>query len=335
MILQQPFAISISGDGNYTRTLTIDHLQVPSTQSNFPVLVSFTDTTFKTVANGGHIQATNAFIFSSDSAGSSLLKWEVERYDATTGEIVVWVKIASISSSSDTVFYMRYGPTITTDQSDAVNVWTNSFLAVYHLKDGTTLSVVDSLGAFNGTATNTPTATAGQIDGGMAVASASSQYVALPASINPVSYSAWINGTSFPAALNTIIAKNGTGLQGIYIFYVDNSSKLHATTNGGTASSATTLSTSTWYYVCTTASVTAVLLYLNGGLDTTGTAGVPLNGTNTSQIGSDQAGGGRYFNGKIDEVRIASVVRSADWITVEYANQKTSTTLITLGGETS
>lgn len=317
----------------FTRALTIDHLQVPSTQTDFPVLVSFTDTTFKTVANGGHVAANNAFTFSSDSGGSSLLKWEVERYNPSTGEIIAWVKISSVSSVSDTLFYLRYGSTITTDQSDPANVWTNSFLGVYHLADGTTLNANSSTGSNNGTATNTPTATAGQIDGAMAVASASSQYVALPASINPITYTAWINGTSFPAAVNTILAKNGTGAQGVYTFTVNSSAQLRANTNTGAASSTTVLSTATWYYVATTASGTEVLLYLNGALDTTGTGGIPLNGTNTSQIGSDQAGGGRYFNGKMDEARIASVVRSADWITTEYNNQKSASTFIALGVE--
>ena len=84
--------------GAFTRSLTIDHTQVPSTLSDFPVLVSFTNATFKTVANGGHVLGTNMFTFSSDSGGSSLLKWEVERYNATTGELIAWVKIASVSS---------------------------------------------------------------------------------------------------------------------------------------------------------------------------------------------------------------------------------------------
>src|SRR6266478_3210644 len=123
--------------GVFTRTLTIDHTQVPSTQTDFPILVNFTDSTFKTVANGGRVSATNAFTFSSDSIGASLLKWEIERYNASTGEIVAWVKIASVSSVSDTVFYLRYGDNITTDQSDPTNVWTNNFTCVFHLKDGT------------------------------------------------------------------------------------------------------------------------------------------------------------------------------------------------------
>src|SRR4051812_6202124 len=191
----------LASGGTFYRSLTIDHTQVLSTQANFPVLVSFTDTTFKTTANGGHVAATNAFTFSTDSAGTSLLSWEVERYDATTGEIVAWVKIASVSSVSDTVFYLRYGSAILTDQSDPTNVWTNSYLGVYHLKDGTTLSVLDSLNSNNGT-NHSATATTGQIDGGGGFASASSQYIDFGTGINPaaITLSIWAKATTLSTA---------------------------------------------------------------------------------------------------------------------------------------
>ena len=80
------------------------------------------------------------------------MKWEVDRYNASTGEFVAWVKIPSVSSSIDTLFYLKYGDvTVTTDQSDPVNVWTNSYLSVNHLGNGTTLSLVDPVNSlFNG-----------------------------------------------------------------------------------------------------------------------------------------------------------------------------------------
>src|SRR6266478_2308940 len=104
----------------FSRSLTIDHTQVPSTQTNFPVLVNFTNSAFATIANGGHVSNANGYDirFFSDAALTTLLKWEMERYNASTGEVVAWVKIASVSSASDTIFYMQYGDrTITTDQS--------------------------------------------------------------------------------------------------------------------------------------------------------------------------------------------------------------------------
>src|SRR5262249_18698205 len=89
------------------RSITIDHTKVPSTQSNFTVLVSVTDPTLKTVANGGHVANPNGYDigFYADSGGTTKLKWEVEKYNGTTGNLIAWVKIPSVSSSTDTVFY--------------------------------------------------------------------------------------------------------------------------------------------------------------------------------------------------------------------------------------
>ena len=75
--------------------MTIDHTKVPSTQSNFTVLVSVTDPALKTIANGGHVANANGYDigFYADSGGSTKLKWEVEKYDGTVGNLIAWVKI--------------------------------------------------------------------------------------------------------------------------------------------------------------------------------------------------------------------------------------------------
>lgn len=338
MIKQIPLAMGLSTHV-FTRTLTIDHTQVPSTQTNFPVLVNFTDATFKTVANGGHVKATNAFTFSSDSAGASLLKWEVERYNASTGEIVAWVKIASVDSTVDTVFYLRYGGTITTDQSDPTNVWTNSFTAVFHVKDGTTLSVLNSKTGNNGT-NNGATATSGQIDGGAAFASASNQYFIsgdTGLGTAAMTISAWINATSFPGAYNCVTGYNTA--TNYFILMVKSTGKLacyaKATTDrnyDGTGSN--TLSSGTNYYLAMTYNSSAGLIgYVNGSSDGSASANGTLTVSDFSIATGRDDVNGRYWNGKIDEIRVASVARSADWLTCEYNNQKSSQTFVALGSE--
>ena len=167
----------------YTRALTINHLKVPSDQTDFPVWVTFTDPTLKTLANGGHVHNASGYDigFYLDSGGATKLKWEIERYNGTLGEVDAWAKIGTVSSLNDVVFYMRYGDaSISTDQSDPVNTWSNGFAAVYHFKDGIILSTADSLGAFNMTSTNSPAATAGQLDGAIGLTSSSSQHVETP-----------------------------------------------------------------------------------------------------------------------------------------------------------
>jgi len=199
---------------SWYHSISVQHNQVPSNQSNFPCLVNFTDVNLATVANGGKVQNSSGFDigFYSDNQATTKLSWEMERYTATTGEVVAWVKLPTISSTPpDTVFYVFYDdPTITTDQSDPVGTWSNGYRSVYHFKDGTTLNVNDTLAQNNGT-NNGATATTGQIDGGAAFVSANSQYISCP-SLNPgtsFSFEVWINGTTFPNSYNTVYGPSG------------------------------------------------------------------------------------------------------------------------------
>jgi hypothetical protein len=343
MIQGVPSLLTATGitQGTFTRSLTIDHLQVASTQTNFPVLVNFTDSTFKTIANGGHVFTTNAFTFSSDSGGASLLTWEVERYNASTGEIVAWVKIASVSSVSDTVFYLRYGTTITTDQSDPTNVWTNNFFDVYHLKDGTTLNINTSVAlGRNLTNNNTVTAATGQIDGAAGFASVSNQYLVSAAfsGQTAITLSAWVKATSFPTAYNGVIVRNSLNTNYIGIWVKSNGKIAWLLNNAGVSQDGTgthTLVATTWYYLVMTYDSSAGLVgYVDGASDATHAANGNANTVSVvTEVGEDHTNTPRYWNGVIDEVRGANVARSADWVTCEFNNQKTSSTFVALGAE--
>lgn len=314
---------------SYYRSLTVNHAQVPSTQTDFPVLVSITDATLKTVANGGHVQRSDGFDigFYSDSALTTKLKWEMEFYDPANGIVVAWVKIASLSSASDTVFYMGYGdPAITTDQSDKANTWSNNFISVYHLGDGSTLSMTDAVGAHNGT-NHGVTAATGQIKGGGSFVAASSQYIytnytSIP---NYITYSAWVKATSFPGD-NSIFGRFPAST--FACLWTTSGGKLnvffHTVGTGYVAYNGTgtnTLSTGTWYHVVGVydSADGKVRGYVNGALDgTSSSSGGVLTATEVGfdgiYIGTVSAGGGNYWNGLIDEARIASVSRTADWI---------------------
>ena len=185
--------------------MTIDHTKVPSTQSNFTVLVSLTDPALKTVANGGHVANANGYDigFYADSGGTIKLKWQVEKYDGTTGNLIAWVKIPSVSSSTDTVFYLMYGNSaINTDQSDPPNTWDSSFKAVWHLGNGSTLSLNDSTSNGSNLANVGATgATTGKISGGAGPFNGTSQCLKTTSAINlgtnKVTLSAWVNITGY------------------------------------------------------------------------------------------------------------------------------------------
>ncbi len=318
--------------------MTVAAAQVPSTQTDFPKLSYPTDTRFKTIGNGGHVANANGYDIRpySDAALTTPLTYELVYYNASTGQFEMHVKIPSLSNGY--VTYFGYGDTGLTTDGSSTATWSNGFIAVYHLADGTTLNVNSSTGSNNGT-NNGATATAGKIDGGGSFASASSQYIDLGTGIAAVgvgTISAWANATTFPT-LSAVTGFNNANANFLFIF-VDNTGKITWSTSqgGGSGVGSHTLVTGTSYHLVWTAtSGPLVTGYINAVSDWSAAAGFPsANAGWTASIGRDNVNS-RFWNGMLDEVRYASVGRSSDWVTTEYNNQSAPGTFETLGTEVS
>ena len=102
---------SWAGSYAFCLPLTIDHTKVPNTdQSSFPVLISITNTNLKTVGNGGHVQNSSGFdIIPTSNPGVSQLNCESKLYVASTGQVIIWANVATVSHTADTVFYLLFG----------------------------------------------------------------------------------------------------------------------------------------------------------------------------------------------------------------------------------
>lgn len=353
----------------FYRSLTIDHTKVPNTdQSNFPVLVSITDNALKSAANGGHVQNASGFDIRpySDQALTSTLTFELERYNASTGEVVMWVKIPTVSHSSDTVFYLAYGNSALSSDGSSTSTWDSNFQAVYHLKDGSSLNINDSTSNANNQGlpggSNNPTAGTGQVDGGAAFVAASKQHLKmnLPSGFRTASFSleCWIKCTNVAAGPSLVNpeprAAAGVGL-GMNLELAASKATLLVGDNSGSWKNvqASTTVDSNWHYIAGTFSGTTGTIYLDGtsGGTVTVTAGINwtdhtgasdypnpaqffIGASKTNQLGSGatipDAG---FFDGIMDEVRVSSTARSADWIKTCYNNQNAPSTFITVGNE--
>ncbi len=330
---------------SYYSPITINNGQVPSTQTDFPVLISLTDTRLKTVSNGGHVNNSGGFDirpYSDATITTAITGYELVYYNGSTGTIEMWVKRSSVADGLIT--YLAYGDAGLNSDASSVTTWSNNFDAVYHFKDGTALSVLDSVGLHNGT-NHGATATSGKIDGAVALASASSQYVDCgtfsDGALAGVTLSAWVNATSFPNAYNGVGGWDASGPTRQAMIWVKSTGKMtffvQATGSVGYDGTGTnTLSSATDYFVALTYNGTAGLVgYVNAGVDGTAAANGAIN-THTgvaSYIGQDPLTAGRFWNGKIDEFRVGLVARSANWITTEYNNQNAPGTFQTLGAE--
>ena len=126
----------------YKRTLTIDKDKCGTeNSSDFPVLFSGIYSYLATEANGGKVKNANGYdiAFFSDPDLTVLLDFERVSWDPSTGEVQFYVKVPTLSISSDTVIYLGYGNSeITTDQQNKHGTWRSEYEAVWHMEEDPT-----------------------------------------------------------------------------------------------------------------------------------------------------------------------------------------------------
>ncbi len=346
------FTLNFGGSAWYNtswtnrKSVTVDHTKVSgsSALTSYPMLFSVTDANLKTTVNGGNVgKSDGTDILFTASDGTTKLDHELEYYNATTGQVIAWVRIPSLSPTADTTLFVYYGNASASDQQNKTGVWDSNFKGVYHLGNGTTLSASDSTNTNNPTST-TATVTSGTIDG--AANFSGTQRITLPniALTTGVTLEAWIKPTNFEQ-FDHVLCKGFSSNVAPWVSYclgMDNTASPNrkigmSVTIGGTNSgvnAATPVHANTWYHVVGTYDGNYVRMFINGTSDATPLA---LTGTldtisQNTEIGYNTLNGNQQsFIGVIDEVRISSVARSADWVLTEYRNESTPGTFVSLG----
>ncbi len=325
---------------SYQRALVIDHTKVPNTdQTNFPVLVSVTDPLLAAAANGGHVSSPNGYdiIFATDPAGVNKLDHEIEAYNPAIGQIIMWVRIPTLSHTADTVIYLLYGnASITASQENKAGVWDSNYMGVWHVENGSVLSLLDSTANGNNATNNGATATVGQIDGGMSTNGSTYATIGTPASLanlaqGNATFSAWVN-TAAGAGGRLMGKDDSNGNQG-WVLGINGSDLVDfVVVYGGSdlrLSSTVPVSNGSWSYVVVTLAGNSsqngtATIYINGapsGQGTGGNGGTADDSSQNAYLANATYGESGTLNGASDEFRISNVVRSSDWIVTEYANQ--------------
>ena len=338
----------------YRRQVVIDESKVSgaSNLSNFPMLFQLTSSDLKHTSFGGKVASSSAgvtggggdFVFTS-SDGTTKLDHEIEKYSSSSGELLAWVEIPTLSVTQDTTIYVYYGgPSSGATNQNPTGVWDSNYKAVYHEPDGTTLSVNDvTSSAANGT-NNSSTAVAGQVDGG-AGHNGSTQYISLgtPSALNltgAMTIDLWMKPTTVVAGTQELVAdcNSGMNLQQYALEINRTAAKLSALWgNAVIGTGDTSLVASQWAHVAMTRSGSSgnwtLNLYLNGSVDKTVTS-IATNPDAQQGVSIARCGAGNslYFNGSTDEVRISNTARSADWIKTEYTNQNKPKTFYSVSG---
>jgi RHS repeat-associated protein len=331
----------------HRRTISIDHTKVPNTdQTNFPVLFSGAYSYLATSANGGQVTNANGYdiIFTSDAAGASPLAYERESYNASTGAVTYWVRVPTVSHTADTLMYMFYAnSSVTADQSNTTAVWDSNYKGVWHLGTGNNLTVADSTSnAFTLINNNSVSATAGEI-GEAASFNGSSSYL----SNSSLSINA---GSSITISYWNYVASNN--VQNASTFTIgasDNPNRIQAHdpwsdsnlywdygswSGGGRVNTNYSSYLGSWTYTAFEydSSSNTHSVYLNGSL---AASSVNSNVPTATQTGIDIGAWptGLYEHGNIDDFRVSTIARSADWTATEYNNQSNPSTFSSVGAD--
>ncbi len=332
----------------YRKMITINHTMVAGDLQHFPVLLDMIDIDLrdKAQSDGGDI------LFMDGVGVANRLYHEIEEFDGSTGRLIVWVNVSSLSLNTDTSFYLYYGNEESADQQCPEKVWDADFVLVQHFNEksgilyDSTMYSNDAI-AYGGVDQDA-VGKIGNADG----FDGSNDYVECEnsPSLNPpefISMEAWYKPVSFyGTGWDPIIDKGYSQQQGPYYQYHigvcgDLYPPHHSAFAGYVANSAYESVNSgdhfwlpnVWYHIVVTYDGSTLRLYVDGTLIDTHNVVSPM-----TDLGKNLRIG-RYTDleaclpGTIDEVRISSSVRDATWILTEYHNQNDPSGFFDIGVE--
>jgi len=313
---------------DYYATITIDDAKVPSTQANFPVLISLTNDSLKLSPTGKVRQADGGDIVFTNDGNTVKYNHEIEKYDGTAGTVVAWVNIPSLlgTGSGDTVIWMWYGNADCADQWNIEATWDSNFAMVQHLSE-TTGQHIDSTSNSNDSTTvqvTTQGSAVGKVNGADNF-DGTDDYVSVPyaVSLDPsaaITLEAWVNWTVAGGDGTNMIVENGGAKRGLKIDSSTQYVEFDCEVGPPQSLTSTTTLGSGWHHVVATYDGTTMIIYINA----TQSGTKSISGTMDSQTGTTDIGGSGTadsFEGDLDEARISTTARSADWITTSHNNQ--------------
>ena len=342
--------------------LTISASAIDEPLTDFPVYVDLADLPAD-FWNGVSDSCGDVRIMNSNL--SDEMPREIVSCDTSLDTGEMHFRADTIASTTDTTFYIYYNGSSPDYASTAAygtqNVWSNDYIGVWHLGEGDSTAAdfyQDSTSnAHDGQLVDTDgdTAATSGLFGGAMNFNGDADYIDLGYTsnigANNFTYTMWLRAET----THQIDTESTSGTGGIagqtYVLYPD-----QAVSNGGAGLSVATNGISVyehgsgympalavwentdsdWQHVSVTYSAKQPTIYYNGSSTHTG---LTSTRSNVYAVGEDTSIGGGcnvvcsssgYFDGDLDEVRIASTTRSAGWISAEYLNQSTTTDFYTV-----
>jgi hypothetical protein len=320
------------------RSITIDPERVDGTQTDFPVWVSVADPAIgaRAADNGSDVY------FATDDG--TVLAHEMQRYVDAEGRVEAWVKLPSVDDTQPTRFWLHYGDPAAAPTPDPGAVWTNGFNAVWHLDAAAPATEPDSAGNHDATST-------GGQNGGNVVTGQLGRALLFDGANDQLAFTSTITGsgaTTVSAWVNQRATTNNDALVVFGNAACNQARWFHTRFDAATVASGfycsdwanpgVDIQSDGWvlvHWVYDGAGMGRI--YVDGAV----AAGPhayptpPATAGANGYIGNAPAGFGQNMglNATVDEVRIATVARTAGWIATERANQSAPGTFYSVGAE--
>ncbi len=335
--------------------LVVQHTQVPADQTAFPVLI--TEACFATncpeILTTGDAHAAQSdggdLRFSTDSAGASQIACEVVKWvqNATfaSAKAEIWVP-RNILTASDVTIYVWWeaGGGLSQPAANASfgsqAVWASQYASVYHMGDGTSLSVNDSTANANNGTNHSGTAVTGKVGGGIDF-DAQTKYLAVagaPSGSSLRAFEFWAKTTTSGTIVFYDQGANTSGNRNL-IYSASGNNFITVYINGNSEDySAVNVRDGSWHHICVDAKSSTPLIWqvvIDGVIrSAAGTGAAGLNTTATPQFLNSNVDGNNVGTiGSYDEFRIyntdmTSGGTNGNWFITGYNNQNSPGTFI-------
>jgi len=301
--------------------ITINPLQVPSTQSDFPLLINsiFTDLI-------GAVEAELRFA----GEDNIQLEYEIQFFDDSTGELIAWIKKPTIDD--DDITFVYFDNPGASDEQNPGAVWDSNYVGVYHMQansDDSTSNAQD----LTDTGVTTVVAKIGNGADYNGTVTSFSQRNPFDGTVPSIAatFECWISSIG---TQDGILSYASTGNTNDFLVVAQES--LSLLINGFAAAFGTSFNDGVLHHLVVTwlSSNGEAKAYLDGVLVSTLTVqtGHSIVSGGSVVLGQDQdtigAGfqPGQALDGTLDEVRWSDIVRDADYVTTSFNNQDDTST---------
>lgn len=299
--------------------LSINVGQVPSPQTDFPLLINDTYTNLI-----GAVEAELRFT----GADHVQLKYEIQKFDNGTGELIAWMKKPTVDDND--IIYIYFDSSGALDEQDKNAVWNANYTSVNHL-DGDVLDSTINAQDFTDFATTSEVA---QIGNGRGFNGTVNQYLirnpyaGFP--VDELTCELWIKTTENGDGMVSY-AVGAASLANHFILLMQANLQIHFFSEGDITGSG--FNDGNLHHVMVTfkSSNAEGKFYLDGLLVSTHIYVLNIGSVFTDNgalvLGQEQdsLGGGfvgaQSFDGILDEFRMSNIVRDADYNTTAFNNQ--------------